>query len=237
VGSFSLFVTSISAPSTLAWLIVVVVAECVRMAPDKTKEEIGAALSALSADPSLGYLAVTAKPENPIRDRVAWHFHQNFPSLIAAREYTVNSERNPDGSKRVDLALLELNDAALRKVALVEFKAMIAPDPLSNQEHPLMVSLVGDLEKLRRLSRVPRFGVMLMVHIEDVERLIQYGRAVKFMDSFRRWAKEPDALEKAIEITSEFFDRATFNVSPLTINLGSVWGAGIKLTSFILEPR
>lgn len=221
----------------LGWLVVVVVGEYVRMTPHKAKEEIGVALSALSADPSLGYLAVTAKPENPIRDRVAWHFHQNFPSLIAAREYPVNSERDPDGSKKVDLALLELNDAALRRVALVEFKAMIAPDPLSNHEHPLMVSLVGDLEKLRRLSPVPRFGVMLMVHIEDVERLIHYGRAVKYMDSFRRWANEPDALEKAIRITSNFFDRATFNVSPITIKLGSVWGAGIKLTSFILDPR
>jgi len=207
------------------------------MTPDKAKQEIGAALSAMSADPSLGYLAVTSKPEHPIRDRVAYHFHQNFPSLIAAREYMVNSERNPDGSKRVDLALLELNDAALRKVALVEFKAMIAPDPLSNHEHPLMVSLVGDLEKLGRLCHAPRFGVMLMVHIEDVERLIQYGHAVKFMDSFRRWAGEPDVLEKAIRITSNFFDRASLNVSPLTINLGSVWGSGIKLTSFILERR
>ena len=76
-----------------------------------------------------------------------------------------------------------------------------------------------------------------MVHIEDVERLTQYGRAVKFMGNFRRWASEPDALESAIEITSRFFDRARFNVSSLTINLGSVWCARIKLTSFILEPR
>jgi len=203
--------------------------------PHKVREEIGAALSALCADPSLGYLAVTSKPENPVRDRVAWHFHQNFPSLIAAREYWVNSKRGADGSKKVDLAILELNDAALRRVALVEFKAMIAPDPLSNHEHPLMVELVGDLEQLRRLSPVPRFGVMLMVNIEDVERLVHYGRAVKFMDSFRRWANEPDALEKAIRITSNFFDSATFNVSPITIKLGSVWGAGIRLTSFILD--
>ena len=113
---------------------------------------------------------------------------------------------------------------------------MIVPDPLGNSEHPLMVSLVGDVNKLAELG-VPRFGVMLMVHIEDVEPLIRYGRAVKFMGSFRRWANEPDALEKAIRITSNFFDRATLNVSPLTINLGSLWGAGIKLTSFILEPR
>jgi hypothetical protein len=57
------------------------------MMPDKAKEEIEAALSVLSADPSLGYLAVTAKPELPVRDRVACHFHQKHPNLIAAREY------------------------------------------------------------------------------------------------------------------------------------------------------
>ena len=79
-----------------------------------------------------------------------------------------------------------------------------------------------------------------MVCIENIEPLTERGlngRVVKYMDSFRRWAKEPDALEKAIRVTSNFFDRATFNVSPLTVDLGSVWGSGIKLTSFILEPR
>jgi len=219
---------------------VIAVAEYVRMTPDKAKEEIGAALSALAADPSLGYLAVTAKPEHPIRDRVAWHFHQNYPSLIAAREYWVKSERNSIGGKRVDLALLERNDAAVRPVVLVEFKAMIVPDPLSNPEHELMVCLADDLQRLASISSSPRLGVMLMVCIENIEPLTERGlngRVVKYMDSFRRWAKEPDALEKAIRVTSNFFDRATFNVSPLTVDLGSVWGSGIKLTSFILEPR
>jgi hypothetical protein len=124
-------------------------------AHDEAKKVIEAALSALSADPSLGYLAVTAKPEHHIRDRVAWHFHQNYPSLIAAREYMVNSERNSNGRKRIDLALLELNDATLRPVAMVEFKAMIVPDPLSNSKHPLMRSLAKDLKRLADLCCVP----------------------------------------------------------------------------------
>jgi hypothetical protein len=210
------------------------------MTPHDIKKEMRAALLALSVDPSLGYLAITSKPELPIRDRVAWYFHWKHPSLIAAREYWVKSERNSNRGKRVDLALLELNDAALRPVVLVEFKAMIVPDPLSNSEHKSMVSLANDLNGLANISGAPRLGVMLMVCIENVEPLTKQGlngRVVKYLPKFRAGAKKPDALKKAIEDTSDFFDRVEFNVSPLTIELGLVWGAEVKLISFILERR
>jgi hypothetical protein len=206
------------------------------MTRQKAKKEIEAALSALSADPSMGYLAVTSKPELPVRDRVAWHFHKKHRNLFAAREYPLRSKRNLKLRKRVDLALL---GASLDPVVLVEFKAMIVPDPLVNSEHELMRSLADDLERLARISRVPRFGVMLMVHIENVEQLTEpmlNGRVVKFLSNFRRRAKKPDVLKNAIRITSEFY-RPTFKVSPLTIELGSVWGARVKLISFIIERR
>jgi hypothetical protein len=190
--------------------------------------------SVVSVDPSMGYLAVTCKPELPVRDRVAWYFHWKHPSLIAAREYWVKSERDPKHRKRVDLAILD--DASLDPVVLVEFKAMIVPDPLSDPEHPLMVSLADDLKKLGDLCRTPRFGVMLMVHIEDVERLTQrrlhYG-VVKYMDKFCTLTNPCADLQRAKESTSDFFGGAR----PFTIELGSVWGAGAKLICFILESR
>ena len=51
------------------------------MTKEEAKEEIEAALSALSGDPSLAYLAITSKPELPVRDRVAWDFHWKHPDL------------------------------------------------------------------------------------------------------------------------------------------------------------
>lgn len=205
----------------------------------KIKKELEAALLDLSADRSLGYLAVTAKPELPVRDRVAWYFHRRHPELIAAREYYIKSENNPRHRKKVDLAILE--KVSLDPVALVEFKAMIVPDPLSNPEHELMVKLKGDLTRLADITHVPRFGAMLMVHVENVEQLVlqRLDRGVvKYMSNFRRWAKEPHALDEAIENTKAFFERANINVCrPLSVEVGSVWRAWVKLICFILEPR
>jgi hypothetical protein len=218
---------------------VVLAVEGMRMTREKFKKELEASLLALSADPSLGYLAVTSKPELPIRDRVAWYFHRKHPSFIAAREYYIKSlDKNSKRGKRVDLALLK--KASLAPVALVEFKAMIVPDPLNNPEHQSMVSLIDDLNKLANITRVPRLGVMLMVHIANPDPLKkrQLDRGVvKFMSKFCTWAKEPDALEKASENVERFFVRAKLNVSALTIEPGSAWGVGVKLIAFILEPR
>lgn len=200
------------------------------MTPDEVEKEIKAALSALSDDPSLGYLAVTSKPELPVRDRVAWHFHRKHRNLFAAREYSIGPRM------KVDLALL---DASLDPVVLVEFKAMIVPDPLGNPEHKLMQDLKRNLQRHPPVPGVQRFGVMLMVHIENVEPLTERGlndRVVKYLPKFRKWAKEPDALKNGIRITSEFY-RPAFEVSPLTIELGPIWGASVKLISFILEPQ
>ncbi len=83
------------------------------------------ALRDLSRDPSLGHLAITAKPETPIRDRVAWWFHRKYSMLVMAREYQIKSKNNRGRRKRVDLTLL---NAALDPIAVMEFKAMIVPD-------------------------------------------------------------------------------------------------------------
>jgi hypothetical protein len=133
-------------------------------------QTLKAALLALSADRSLGYLAVTAEPELPVRDRVAWYFQRRHPDLIVAREYTIKPEKNSKSRKKVALALLKKVSPGPYPFALVEFKAVIAP-PLDNPEHPLMASLKRDLKRLANVSRVPRFGVMLMVRIENPERL------------------------------------------------------------------
>jgi len=211
------------------------------MTREKFKKELKAALRALSRDPSLGYLAITAKPETQIRDKVACWFHRKYqyPKLVTAREYQINSKHTRGQKKRVDLTLL---NAALTPVAAMEFKAMIVPDPLANSNHHLMIDLQNDLAKLGRITHFPRFGIMLMVHIENVERLRQQGlngRVVKYMPKFLRCASDKghDAPKKAIDNASGFFERANLDVTRLIIKLGRVWGARVKLACFILEPK
>jgi hypothetical protein len=78
------------------------------------------------------------------------------------------------------------------------------------------------------------------LEIENAERLEQRGldgRVVKFMHKFVKWANETDATEKAIAETRRYFARYKLNVSPLAVELRSVWGARVKLICFILEPR
>jgi len=185
----------------------------------------------------LAYLALTSKLELPVRDRIAWHFHQSDADVTAAREYYLRSEENPNCRKRVDLALLD--HRSLRPVVLVEFKSMIVPDPLTNRDHNLMVSLADDLKGVAALTCAQRFGVMLMVHIENIQRLVQRGldgRVVKYMEQFRRWAEYPEALQRAAEITAGFFRGSGLKVRKLTIELKPVWDTSVKLTAFILEP-
>lgn len=207
------------------------------MTTAKAMNEIKSCLLVLRDDPSVAYLALTSKLEHPVRDKVAWHLHRNHKDLIVAREYCLGAGQNPKCRKRVDLALLD--HCSLQPVVLVEFKSMIVPDPLANRDHSLMVSLADDLKRVAALTCAQRFGVMLMVHIENIQRLVHRGldgRVVKYMDQFRRRADDPKALQRATGISQEFFQRAGLRVSLLTIELKPVWDAKVRLTAFILEP-
>ena len=207
-----------------------------KMTRRQIKKNIMSALRALSRDSSLGYLAITAKPETQIRDRVAWWFHRKYSTLVTAREYQIKSKHKRGQRKRVDLTLL---NAALDPVAAIEFKAMIVPDPLANSNHHLMIDLQNDLAKLGRITHVPRFGIMLMVHIENVSQLIRRrldNGVVKYASNFRTYGKDSNAFEKAIRIARRFFDASKPNSTrSLTAEIGSAWGTEIKLACFVLE--
>ena len=200
----------------------------------EAKKELERALSALSRDHSMGYLAVTSKPELPVRDRVAWHLHKRHSRFVVAREYTIHSDKNPKVKKKVDLAVL---DPSRKPVVLVEFKAMIVPDPLRNRRHESMVSLREDLKRLAAIRLAPRIGVMLMVGVENCDQFKERGingSVVKYMWKLCRNENDPN---KATDIASNFFTKAGLNVTSLTVKLGSVWGASVTLICFILEPQ
>lgn len=203
------------------------------MSPKEIKKVLRAALESLSADCSLGYLAVTSKPELPVRDRLAWYFHQNHPELIAAREYYIKNN-----SKRVDLALLR---PSIGPVALVEFKAMIAPDVLSgNAGRKLMNDLMDELKAVNHLRNIQRLGVMLMVHIENIQSMepsVLNSRAFKYLVKFRRpRSTTPGALEEAVENAKEFFKQANADINYVCTDLGQVWGVNVKMVSFLVGP-
>ncbi len=200
--------------------------------------EIVAALWVLAEDPSLAYIAVTSKPEQAIRDRVACYFHSKDSSLIAAREFRVKSKEKPKLRKTVDLVLLK---PSIKPVAVVEFKAMIVPDALADPKHHLMIELKNDMVKLSKITDVPCFGVMVMVHIEDISALIQQGLdqgVVKYHSNFRKWAENDKAYREAVMRVRNFLARGqTRLINSLMIELGSVWHSGVKLACFVLERR
>lgn len=64
----------------------------------------------------LAYLALTSKPELPIRDRLAWVLHASAPGVIAAREWAASTAK-----ARTDLAVLD--EATHEPLGLIEVKA------------------------------------------------------------------------------------------------------------------
>ncbi len=67
----------------------------------------------------LGYLAVTSKIENPLRDRVAFALHQKF-----GQEFLVHREWKDLNNKKADIAITDLNN---KVQCLIECKAHSAP--------------------------------------------------------------------------------------------------------------
>jgi hypothetical protein len=101
----------------------------------------------------LAYLALTSKPELPIRDRLAWHMQTALgDSFIVSREW-----------RRADLAVLHHDAAVLQ----VEAKAMYAFDVLSSVSRLKYVAkLVADGSKMAVLApHTDAYLLALITHV------------------------------------------------------------------------
>lgn len=120
------------------------------------------------AKDELAYLALTARVEAPIRDRLAVCLQRRLPSrFCVAREYP----------KRTDLAILESTDGEgalprLQPIVLIELKAMYSYDvlyttcPTTGFDRHYLPNLTADLRKAQLLANAGAsvYGLLLATH-------------------------------------------------------------------------
>jgi hypothetical protein len=107
-------------------------------------------------DGELAFLALTGKPENPIRDRVGWRLQCELgPKILVAREW-----------RRRDLVLLQASDPSV-PLAVLEFKAGLTNE--IGRPEQFARWLAEDVAKLRsaRLGDAALFWIALHVAVDS----------------------------------------------------------------------
>ena len=128
----------------------------------------------------LGYLALTTKIEQPIRDRWAFSLHKT----LAPQGYSIAREWNAGDRRYIDLAILKNQVPTV----LLELKAMYTFDAVSDRcRHMHFISkLSADIERASRMgSGAHVYGVLLATHL-DKEIAGEYHGIVKYADEINR---------------------------------------------------
>ncbi|TQL19474.1 hypothetical protein FBY37_1394 [Streptomyces sp. SLBN-134] len=147
----------------------------------------------------LAYLALTSKPEHPVRDRMAWVLHSDLPGCITAREWSPNGDR-----ARTDLAVLD--ESSYEALALVETKAAYTFDFAQEGQQTVekyMRNIANDLDKARAAggSRTRIFALLLLTHPASAP--VQLTPVVKYGPEIARslrWRSATDLADAAREI-------------------------------------
>lgn len=101
----------------------------------------------------LAYLSAQGKNELQIRDKIAWQLHKEITNKYG-NQYMVRREWAPKGNgrKKVDLAILEMDDSltsVVRIIALIEFKAQ----SIVKQEQWYIEEFKNDVNKMRGIAQ------------------------------------------------------------------------------------
>jgi hypothetical protein len=106
-------------------------------------------------DGEIAFLALTGKPENPIRDRVGWRLQCELgPEILVSREW-----------RRRDLAILRASDPSV-PLAVLEFKAGLTNEV--GRPEKFARWLDEDVAKLRtaRLGDAALFWIAILVAVD-----------------------------------------------------------------------
>ncbi|WP_148081853.1 hypothetical protein [Streptomyces botrytidirepellens] len=127
----------------------------------------------------LAYLALTSKPELPIRDRLAWALHTELPHCVVAREWKA---AGLPGRARTDLAVLD--GPGRHPLALLEAKAAYTFDFAGEHRQAAAAytqRVSDDLAKARLAAQgrpVAAYALMLLTHpmgtLVDLPGVIKY---------------------------------------------------------------
>jgi hypothetical protein len=178
----------------------------------------------------LAYLALTSKPELPIRDRLAWHMQSSLgDSFIVSREW-----------RRADLAVLNHDVPVLQ----VEAKAMYAFDVLSNVSRLKYVSkLVADGSKMAALA--PQSAAYLLALITHVhghvpahlrKHVVKYSGGIMAALASQGGDGGQVAVKARVLWESELH---SFGAAwkRFTLEGGQQWGLHVQVDAYLVGPR
>ena len=179
------------------------------------------------AKDELAYLALTARVEAPIRDRLAVCLQRRLPSrFCVARECP----------KRTDLAIFESTDGEgtlprLQPIVLIELKAMYSYDvlyttcPTTGFERHYLPNLTADLRKAQLLANAGAsvYGLLLATHPDQ-------GIPAEFTRVVKNYSPITKAYTRRNHTSTSLWKAMHEYVAPRIEKLGSVttgaWDAG-----------
>ncbi|MGX1886913.1 hypothetical protein [Streptomyces sp. NPDC055287] len=200
--------------------------------PQLLERALQKACSSFAPD-ELAYLALTSKPEHPIRDRLAWLLHTELPGHIAAREWSPNGARG-----RTDLAVLD--EATHEPLALLELKAAYTFDFARKQQATVEKYsryMADDLAKASTVSagRGRVYGLLLLTHPTSAPSqptpVVKYG-----LDISRSLAQlRTDDLSRAARQNARLILQAHGHVTDGTIRAGTAFGIDVDINYLLVS--
>ncbi|MFD7431204.1 hypothetical protein ACFV6Z_29755 [Streptomyces sp. NPDC059818] len=203
------------------------------MTPQLLERALKRACSSFAPD-ELAYLALTSKPEHPIRDRLAWVLHTSLPGHITAREWS------PYGAQgRTDLAVL--NETTHEPLALVEMKAAYTFD-FARKEQATVGKysryMADDLAKATTVGagKARVYGLMLLTHPSSVPRqrtqVVKYGLEIARSLTHR----SADDLSRAARENARLTLQVHGKVNDGTICAGTAFGIDVDINYLLVSP-
>ncbi|MFJ1598605.1 hypothetical protein [Streptomyces sp. NPDC088261] len=183
----------------------------------------------------LAYLALTSKPEHPLRDRMAWVLHTGLPGCIAAREWSPHGDR-----ARTDLAILD--ESTHEALALVETKAAYTFDFAQEGRQTVdkyMRYVADDLAKARAAggSRTRVFALLLLTHPASAP--VQLTPVVKYGPEIARslcGRSATDLADTAREIVCSRLNTMG-SVTDGTLPAGTAFGIDVAINYFLVSAQ
>jgi hypothetical protein len=184
------------------------------------------AIASPEAPDEIAYLALTSKPELPIRDRIAFQLTklESCRERLVAREY-----------RRTDLALLHHGEPEL----IVELKACYSFDMVTNPARYIDY-VARDLTKCRETAgnECERFGLLLVTHprvavAPDLRTLVKYSGGINA--ALRASGNEQRLHERAATAARHGL-QALGPVVPVGFGEGEYAGVRLQLDGWLVGP-
>lgn len=182
----------------------------------------------------LGYLALTTKVEQPIRDRWAFSLHK----MLAPQQYCVAREWKAGGGNRIDLAILRDEKPAV----LVELKAMYTFDAAKSgrSRTKLIDKLFNDMRRRRRhIGLANVYGVLLATHpgrkvAGEHRGIVKYDRSIN--RSIRKHGGADVVRSRAIDAVEQTLV-GRGKISSGELRGGHAFGVGVSVLWWLLNEK